>query len=112
MFGQAGKKFFVACPTRGSLTHHHEIEPTQRLFVRPEGFANDSLQAIALNRQSAVLPGDRKAQPGAFPAVFLRQDSEQFVTAPMRFFEDALIGISVEQAVCSFEPAAFKVSLF
>jgi hypothetical protein len=104
VFRHTVKKFFVACPRRGNLAHHHEIEATQRFLMRPEGFANDSFQAIALNRQSAVLLGDREAQPGAFPAVFPRQHSEQFIPAPVCFFEDTLIGISVEQAVFSSEP--------
>ena len=112
MFRQAVKKFFVARPGRGSLTHHHEIEPAERLFVRPEGFANDSLQAVALNGQTAVLLGDREAQSGALPAVLPRQHGEQLVAAPMRFFEDALIGISVEQTVLSSEPLGACVTLF
>jgi len=104
VFGQAVKKFLIACPRRGNLAHHHEIEATQRFLMRPEGFANDSFQAIALNRHSAVLLGDREAEPGAFPAIFPRQDSEQFIPAPVCFFEDALIGIRVEQAIFSSEP--------
>jgi len=109
--GEAVKELFIAGSGRLRLTHHYNIQSVEFPFVRAKGLANDSLEAVSLNRQPAVLLCDRQTQPGAFVAVRSRQDSKHFVPAPVRFFENALKGVSVKQAIISRKSLARRVFL-
>lgn len=111
MCDQAVKELLVAGSGRGCLAHHHDIDSVERLFVLPKGFANDSFQPISLNCQPAVLFRYRQSKPGALPAAFPRQNREQLVPAPTRFFENALKGSGVEQTILSCKPLARRVFL-
>jgi hypothetical protein len=93
---QALKEHFVAGSGRGSLTHHHDIEAVEILFMQAKGFANGSFQAISLNRQPAVLFRYRQSESGTLPAAFARKDGEQLIPTSICTLENAPKGSSVE----------------
>lgn len=108
---QAVDEVFVACPRRGCLAHHYNIESAELLFMHPERFTNDSFKAIPLSRQAAVLLRYRQSQPCNISRSLPRQYRKQLVPTPVRFFENALKGFSVLQAILSPKPPVRRIDL-
>jgi hypothetical protein len=79
-------------------TDDHHIEATQERLVAAKAFANQALDAIALNRPADLLTRDRQPQTRQLAATLPRQYSEPFVTGFLWVLEYAFVVSGSQEA--------------
>ncbi len=94
----------VVAGSRGGLVNDYDVEARQHCLVQSKRLPNNPLDSVSRCCRPTMLLGDCQTEARGLIAILPAQHGKPFVPAARRFFEYALVGRSIEQAVVFVKP--------
>ena len=105
----------VVAGLRGGLVNDYHVEARQLCLVQSKRLPDNPLDSVSRCCCPTMLFGDCQTEARDLVAILPAQHGKPFVPAARRFFEHALVGRSIKQAVVFVKPiwrAADQFSMF
>ena len=105
----------VVAGLRGRLVNDYDVEARQLCLVQSKRLPDNPLDSVSRCCRPTMLLGDCQTEARGLVVILPAQHGKPFVPAARRFFEHALVGRSIEQAVVFVKPiwrAADQFSMF